>query len=196
MKLWYNVYMPKYANITQYREKISLENVPETDWYYLAGIIDGEGSILIGRGTGYDRKRNKYKRYLCQVRVGMTCKPLVDWLQQTFEGGVYFKKSQRIQWKHQWNWVLGSLRLQELLTRVAPKLKIKQKQAYLALEYLERVQDNDPAWRDEMYLKMKALNKKGRLVETNTLASVEQAEMIESELIGDDESALSVTAAA
>jgi hypothetical protein len=163
--------------------------ISEIDKAYAAATIDCEGWIGIVHGVGYNRKHEKYLRYACTVRVGTTSKDLTDWLQQTFGGGVYFRKSQKDEWKDQWYWVLGSAKLViPFLTMILPHLKIKSAQANLALEYLANKQKNNPEWRAEMKLKMHALNRKGKLVETNTLGTSEKEVMRESELCSDVQS--------
>ncbi len=171
------------------REDSTFINVSRDDIIYTAAIVDGEGWIGIISGTGYDRKRAKYVRYACQLRIGTTSKELSDWLQLTFGGGVYFRKSQKRQWKDQWHWVCSAKVIRFLLESIQPFLKIKTKQAKLALEYLSHSQENNPEWRLEMKAKMHVLNKRGKPVETNTPNSSESELKIESELMGDHERA-------
>jgi hypothetical protein len=172
-----------------------MKTITEVDIAYAAATIDCEGWIGITQGTGYNRKRVPYLRYNCTVRVGTTSKELTDWLQQTFGGGVYFRKSQSDKWKDQWYWVIGSETMKSFLNLVLPYLKIKKAQAILALEYLNNFQTNDPTWRQMMKQRMNALNRKGKLVETNTSGTSEKEVKIESELIGDGERELAVKSA-
>lgn len=168
-------------------------NLTEADFRVAATFIDCEGWIGIARGTGYNRKREKYLRYNCTVRSGMTDRAYIDWLQECFGGGIYFRKSQTNKWKDQYHWSLGSTNLREFLKVILPYLKIKRKQAELALEYLDRLQDNDPAWRESVCKQMNALNRKGKPVTTNTPDCTETVRKIESELTGDRESEPAVT---
>jgi hypothetical protein len=94
--------------------------------------------------------------------------------------------------KDQYIWTLGSKGLVEFLTAVSPFLKIKQEQAKLALEYLEGFQKNAPEWRESCVRKMNDLNRKGKLVTTNTSSTSEKDVKIESELVGDDKRASEV----
>lgn len=169
-----------------------MKNVTEVDISYAAATIDCEGWVGIARGVGYNRKRVKYQRFNCTCRVGTTSKALADWLHATFEGGVYFRPSQRTKWKDQYIWTLGSDNLIAFLKAILPYLKIKQEQAKLALEYLDNFQTNDPQWRESMVQKMNDLNRKGKLVTTNTSGTSEKEVKIESELTGDRERALDV----
>jgi hypothetical protein len=173
----------------QYRGKfpnhfISMKTLTDLDIGYAAATIDCEGWIGIAAGTGYTRKRVPYKRFSCTVRVGTTDKNLPIWLKEKFGGGIYFRASQKQEWKDQHIWTLNSTDLKSFLEIIGPHLKNKQKQAELALEYLEKFHENDPTWRREMQKKMQALNKKGKPVTTNTLDSV-KTEKIESELVRD-----------
>lgn len=140
----------------------------EEDWKIAAVLIDCEGWIGIVSGVGYNRKRQKYLRFLCTTRVGMTDTVYVEWLKKRFGGGIYPRKFSANNWKDQHHWVLGSKRLKIFLEGILPFLKIKKRQAKLALLYLDNFQTNDPNWRQNMKQKMNALNRKGKPVTTNT----------------------------
>jgi len=162
-----------------------------TDLAYTAGIIDGEGSILILRGTGYNRKGEKYKRYGCRVSVGMTDKLVPEWLHKNF-GGCFYSRQMAKNWKDQYIWMITSRTVGSFISAILPFLKTKKKQALLVLEYLDHVQENNPEYRELMVGKMKELNRKGKPVTTNTLDGSPEPK-IESELTGDRESAPAVT---
>lgn len=86
-----------------------------TDWAYLAGIIDGEGSIaLVQRKPGSffraNRGRYCYSRpdnsYQCYVTISNTDEKMIDWIRYTFEGSVYFSRrregNRKIQYTVSW----------------------------------------------------------------------------------------------
>ena len=60
----------------------------ETDWAYIAAIMDGEGSFSITKATIKDRKGNPYNAFDCKVMVSNTSKVLIDWILARF-GGAY-----------------------------------------------------------------------------------------------------------
>jgi hypothetical protein len=169
----------------------SISNCSITDLAYTAGIIDGEGSILILRGTGYNRRGEKYKRYGCRVSVGMTDRIVTEWLHKNF-GGCFYSRQMAKNWKDQYIWMITSRTVKTFITAILPFLKTKKRQAHLVLEYLDHVQENNPEYREMMVGKMKELNRKGKPVTTNTLDTSSEVK-IESELGGDTESAPAVT---
>lgn len=110
----------------------------QTDIGYLAGIIDGEGSI-----TAYTRKQVIKERVYtsCDSRLAIynTNRGLLEWLQKRWGGIITLgKKSTSVRHKQVWslNWS-GSM-ANPVLTIVAPYLKLKREQAetYLKLSSL------------------------------------------------------------
>lgn len=100
-----------------------------TEWAYLAGLIDGEGSISIGRQSG--------KPTSAKVRFNNTDRDVIDWVKNRFGGleceansnSSYGKK---ICWRLDWN---GSNTI-PILEGMLPYLVIKGQLALVALEYL------------------------------------------------------------
>jgi hypothetical protein len=95
------------------------------DLIYLAGIIDGEGSIGISpNGASYIIKLQVYNNSLV----------LIKWVQKTFGGTIYTtepkKKAHARSYTVRW---LGTAAV-PLLRKVKSFLKIKRKQAYLAIQ--------------------------------------------------------------
>jgi hypothetical protein len=158
--------------------------VSKSDWLSAASFIDGEGWIGIARGVGYDRKRRKYIRYQCTVRLGITNHEIPDWLKKTFGGSIYFRKSKNPKWSDQYHWVTKVGMIEGFLRGILPYLKLKQKQAELALEFISKKNINDPEYRERMACEMNKLNQKGP-VETNTLGPAIPPVKIESEPTGD-----------
>lgn len=116
------------------------------DLAYLAGIIDGEGTI----GIYYHKGRNSYR---VKIYVVNTYKPLIDWLGSVFGGFVY--KRNHTKWKTRYEWHLGENAM-ELLKSLIPYLKIKKDQAILALGFRENFKRKED--RQGYYLKMRQLN--------------------------------------
>jgi len=116
------------------------------DLAYLAGIIDGEGTI----GIYYHKGRNSYR---VKIYVVNTYKPLIDWLGSVFGGFVYQRTHKT--WKTKYEWHLGEDAM-DLLKSLIPYLKIKKEQALTAIEFREKFKQKE--LRQEFYLKMKQLN--------------------------------------
>lgn len=107
-----------------------MHSIAERAW--LAGFIDGEGTIRVQTlGSG------KYggTRYSVVVSVTNTYVPIMEQIANEWEGARLYKRNTRTGWKQalevRWNTqnALGVLR------EVAPFLRVKDKQAQLALEY-------------------------------------------------------------
>lgn len=162
------------------------------NWSYLAGILDGEGTIYIGQMS--DKRRTFLK-----VIVTNTDLNLMKWLIANF-GGAY-RGEQRGKYRLIYRWQpKGKKNREKLLLGVLPYLIIKREQAILALEF-DRMNCSDPEKRDGIRLKIQALNRGS--VETNTQDNLPYCQInhypkeflenlkelkIESELTGDRKS--------
>jgi hypothetical protein len=168
---------------------------------YLAGILDGEGTITICRSEYMNEKMGKYRhgqRYLTvgfhvKVQVKNTDMRLMRWLKKRFGGEIYPDKSIRpAHHKDIFVWHHAAESKQEFLLAVLPYLIIKREQAIVALDFLRLGSSRNPEKRQEFYEKIVALNQRGKPVETNTQDSSRE-EKIESVPAGDSGSALMVT---
>ena len=103
----------------------------ETDWAYLAGLIDGEGDIGIS--------------HTVRVRIANTDMGIIGWLREKFPEVKTNKANSNTSYgkklclKVEWN---GRNAI-EVLTRTSPYLQGKKKKlAELALEFLDYVDDS------------------------------------------------------
>lgn len=102
-----------------------------TQLAYLAGIIDGEGTVHIGR-TGA-RPRCDYN---VRIYVVSTDKILIDWLIGNFGGLSYTRLPKPgSTWKTKYEWVIDRKLLDELGVQLLPYLIIKKPQMELALRF-------------------------------------------------------------
>lgn len=103
---------------------------------YLAGIIDGEGTITINSSMQHKRKTIQYKP---RVVVSNTEKSLLNWLQEEFGGSVTFYTSpKKATHRERYLWRVISLQhIKELLSGCLPFLIIKKEKAILLLQYIE-----------------------------------------------------------
>lgn len=176
----------------------------KSKWGYLAGIMDGDGHISITRSDcpTYKTRHGKIAYYPDTVRFGIvvavsnTDVRLMKWLKNTFggsyNGGKPFKDRPNWKPKYQWN-VSGNENKERVLLAVLPYLVLKREQAIIALEFLRLRNEKVPEKRQELYERNIALNKRGKLVETNTSCSPNNGLKIESDLIGNNESEAAVT---
>lgn len=154
---------------------------------YLAGILDGEGCITVSAG-----KRKTCVNYNPLICVQNTSKQLIDWLQLTFGGQVYLSKKETAKTRTAWMWRITKKRnIESLLLSVLPYLLVKKNQAKLLLNFVRLEPSALTEQRVIIYGKLKNLNSRGKSVTTNTQNTVTSVK-IESELIGDYESALGV----
>ena len=174
-----NYWKPEYNNKREKlrrlkREKAHMEKLNKfkiiTDKItlgYTAGIIDGEGCIIICKNKTL-RKGHKNISYLLQVRVGMATTQAVTLLHKTF-GGSY---AHRAYGKHTpMNiWTINSIAAEGFLKLILPYLKVKQEEAKVALEFREhmnnymgrngrRLNITEIALREAYKLKMQELKK-------------------------------------
>ena len=105
---------------------------------YLAGIIDGEGCIGINRNHNHTQ-RHRTPRYSIDVVVTNTSADLMLKLQEWFPASLRLRRKEREYWRECWRWVISGGKARKLLEFVLPYLIVKQKQAELALLYLDSV---------------------------------------------------------
>lgn len=173
-------------------------------WGYLAGLIDGEGHISITHSDKptYRTQRGKEKLYPCPIRYGVIVavsntdirlmKRLKEMFGGSYNGGKPFKNHPNWKPKYQWN-VSGNENKELILLALLPYLVLKREQAIIALEFLRLRNEKAPEKRQELYERNIVLNKRGKLVETNTSSSPENGLKIESDLTRNSESADQVT---
>ena|SRR3990172_6262225 len=126
-----------------------------TDWAYLAGLIDGEGSIhLVQRkpGTVWTAARGKYRyirpvnSFQCIVTISNTDWKMVDWTASTFGGGTSFSRrregNRKIQYTVHWQ---ANDEVVRILLGVKPYLLTKYELAEVVLRFL-----SVPKWEKEV----------------------------------------------
>jgi len=106
-----------------------------TDIAYLAGIIDGEGSIYIGNFSCNPKTKLPY--YQTNIQVSNTDKALIDWLKNTFGGLVNTRTRKQIpanSRKQVFMWTVTGERLTHLCEEILPYLICKKRQAEIMLK--------------------------------------------------------------
>lgn len=162
----------------------------EKNWSYLAGLFDGEGCIHIAEVSFKDRPHGVQKAYRADIHITMTNREVIEWVAKNFGGVYYVQESVNPRWRNAYRWVpKGNKNKQNLLLGLLPYLIVKREVANIALEFL-RLTGICPEERKRLATKARQLTQRGKSVETNTLDSQEK---IESELVGDNESAVAVT---
>lgn len=118
------------ANLKKYRENrtydlkdcsISIPN--ENDLYYLAGMIDADGSIRFAKGRPF-------------VAVYNVSKPLMDWIIKNIGGSITGKDKRGREISYQWK-IMAAKDVYSLCICLLPILKIKQEDAKKAINHLK-----------------------------------------------------------
>lgn len=103
-------------------------------WNYLAGLIDGDGSL----GISAHPHESNYINYDTTVAVGLTHLPTIKWLKKTFGGQFYTTQDRRPNRKPSHHWYVSTSDHQlSILKMVTPSLKLKQRQGETIITFLE-----------------------------------------------------------
>ena len=110
-----------------------MELLPTTDWAYLAGLLDGDGCILIRRRdkskTTGDRQRGI--SFITIITIGGEVSHLQGLRDKYLVGSVYIRK--RIGLRHLAIWTIAGSIAIAVLKQLIPFLSLKLKQAIVAL---------------------------------------------------------------
>ena len=99
-----------------------------TDTAYLAGIVDGEGTITISK---LSRLRGAFYPV---VSISNTKQILIDWCSARIPGGVYVKGRENVRWRTAHQIVWNGWKALEIVKLLEPFLVIKQNQARLIID--------------------------------------------------------------
>jgi hypothetical protein len=111
----------------------------EIDLAYMAGIMDGEGCIHIG--CNHHPTSGLVKPYYwLESMIGMTDRYICDLFHTRFGGTVRNTEKATEKWRAKWMWRISGKQAAEMLNSLLPYLRLKHKQAELALEFQKRRQ--------------------------------------------------------
>ena len=116
-----------------------------TDIAYLAGIIDGEGSIYIGNFSCNTTTKLPY--YQTNIQVTNTDKGLIDWLKETFGGLTNTRTRKQMPGnsrKQVYIWTVTGERLTHLCEEILPYLICKRRQAEIMLKMRATFETGSP----------------------------------------------------
>ena len=108
-----------------------------TDWAYLAGMVDGEGSITIRRRDHSSRPSDRQRGVSFTLRIGIAGAP--DHIRRIQSmvgmGSVYVRRRAQLNkgWKDIAEWSMASREAKQFLLNVEPYLMLKRSQAQVAL---------------------------------------------------------------
>jgi hypothetical protein len=146
-----------------------MKNITDNQAAYIAGLIDGEGTITICRQK--PQKVTHAIPYIPFVAISNTNYKLMDYLVViTGIGTPRSRKDLRGNRKESWQWDVQREELRNFLNRISPYLIIKIEQAKILFEFLDTFKDydrfnpvplRDQALRDILCEEIQALNKRG-----------------------------------
>jgi len=138
---------------------------------YIAGIIDGEGTLRINEVRV---KAHWNMSYHPLMSCGMTVREVPELLCKILGGSVREERVANRKWKPIWRWTLtGRIQIYAALKIIQPFLIVKKQQAQVLTSFCEGwvspkrvyhmwvVDPKQLQWREEMYLKMRELNAVG-----------------------------------
>ena len=143
---------------------------------YLAGIIDGEGTVGIVRTKPNQRTAQINYRHYAYMSLGMVEKQIPDLLKEVFGGCVNEERVHGM--RSVWRWhKTGRDDLIRLLNDLLPYLRIKRPQAELVIDFCKGWEDtrirangvlaHELQRREDFWLKAKKLNAVGAAATTN-----------------------------
>lgn len=135
---------------------------------YLAGLVDGEGSISF-----ILRKEPKWSAgiyYQPRLRIAMIDKAIIDWLQSSFGGYISERKFENPKYNTAYCWEVSSTRCENVLRAIYPYLRIKKPQCDVAFKKFNFKKSGNYRWTPEemeylasLHQEMKRLNKRGKI---------------------------------
>lgn len=146
-------------NLGRYRKGNTSVQLSDVDSAYIAGLVDGEGSIMLF-----------WRRDTVAIRMTVTntVKSALDWLQEVCQVGRIqsHRKEGATRYKPTWAWMLNGDGAISVLRQIRPYMRMKAAQAYLAIETQERLREPtlkaDRIWQLEYKQKMQVLNRRGQ----------------------------------
>ena len=135
----------------------------ETDAAYIAGLIDGEGSLVLAKSRCKDKTHMGKRGFVWEPRIsiGMTDTEGLDFIKKIC-GKKRLREALNKGYKKMYFLTLYSNGIRQFLPLIAVYLKVKQKQSQLLLEAVDSLKpksDIDVDDRlEEIYLKLKELN--------------------------------------
>lgn len=141
----------------RYRRGAFSNILSDTQAAYIAGIVDGEGSIML-----------VVRRDTVAVRLAVTNshRGVLDWLVETTGvGRVQDHRAEGTTNRATWMWMLNGDGVTSVLAQIRPYMIVKTEQADLAIETQNRLRDPalkaDRTWQLEWKARMQELNRRG-----------------------------------
>lgn len=122
------------------KEQESFQNMHSSA--YMAGIVDGEGSICVFPYYGSYYKHHPYLRYRPSLSVANTNLTLMEWIVEHFGGSFTAVKRNRDvvdpgRWKQCYHWQVAHQQAAGIIRTILPFLVAKKRQGELFLTFME-----------------------------------------------------------
>lgn len=144
--------------------------ISETELAWVAGFIDGEGSIGIIKTYG---RHGQSPTYLIRLEVSNTNREIITFLRDLFGGGLQPDKKRNPAWKDSYKWVVAAKQAKDIIEQITPYLRLKKQQAELALElakglghfyaHHQQLPQCELERREQLYQRMRVLNRRGSI---------------------------------
>jgi len=108
--------------------------VKDTDKAYIAGLIDGEGTITIGRRR-HGKKSKSPWYYQPIISMGNTNRAIVDFIGERYSGWVMARKPGNEKYKEWYQWFIRRDNMISFLQDILPYLRFKRPQAEIVLQF-------------------------------------------------------------
>ena len=105
----------------------------ETDKAYIAGFIDGEGSI--GLRACHSSRGYTYDSYLIRIKVAQTNEDVLQWIKTMTGVGSVRQRKDVPGYRRAWEWYLAGRNALKVLHEIYPYLRVKRIQAEIAFEF-------------------------------------------------------------
>jgi hypothetical protein len=161
-------------------------NQRQTDWAYIAGVMDSDGCFMITRHVRKYKGRTISPCYLPCVKISQAEDECIKFITNEVGYGTYkldrarmrqYKNGTRFGSKPMYDWFIRDRKkLIPFLKKIIPYLRIKKDRAQHVLDYCENLVFKKYGWnetisqqelnrREDSYLKMRKLNR-GKVVAT------------------------------
>lgn len=145
--------------VSRYRKGTRANALNVEQAAYLAGLIDGEGCVMVN-----------LHRDVASIRlvIANTSRAVMDWLcEVTGVGAVITQKAPNARSRVGYLWMCNAETAESVLLQTRPYMVIKPVQADIALDTQQRLRDPalkaDRSWQLEAHARMKSLNRRGPL---------------------------------
>ena len=138
----------------------------DTDWAYLAGFLDADGSIAIDKTC---RSKGHSWSWATKIYITNAHRDTLEWLVTALDGSIYLVNKKAP--KHHstmWRWVVHGSAAGPILFNMLPYLREKKKRAEIALRFIDtithkgRLSEEDKQLRLYLSAQLTQMNRRGR----------------------------------